>query len=155
MKFYRAKPGGPVIPYDTSWDNTDKAQRKRLEQVVDRVVIVGGPKVGKTTLAEELGAPVLHTDDLIGSCSWEDVPDAIVEWMSRPGPWTIEGVQTARALRRIVRDRKETPKVDRIVVMTRAHAARTPQQEAMAKGIMKIWSEVEPVLSLAVDVVYW
>lgn len=123
--------------------------------MTQRIIIVGGPRTGKTTLAGELGIePVLHTDDLIGTHSWEDVPDAVCEWMRAPGPWVIEGVQTARALRRFVRDRGELPPVDQIIVLAHPHVELSKRQEAMTKGVMKIWREVEPLLVSVVDVVY-
>lgn len=122
-----------------------------------RIIIVGGPKTGKTTLAAEIAgdAPVFHTDDLIGTHSWADVPEAIIEWMVRKGPWVIEGVQTARALRRWIKSTGELPPVDQVVVKTTPFVELTKGQAAMMKGVMTVWKEVEPFLVSVVDVVYW
>lgn len=126
-----------------------------------RVIIVGGPKTGKTTLAGEISANMaLHTDDLIGTHTWEDVPDAVIEWMHRPGPWVIEGVQTARALRRwlnlaSMHPRPAMPPCDQIIVKTTPFVELTKGQASMMKGVMTVWKEVEPLLGSAVDVVYW
>lgn len=126
-----------------------------------RVIIVGGPKTGKTTLANEIGGTVFHTDDLIGTHSWEDVPNAIIDWMGRPGSWVIEGVQTARALRRwlklqpLIGILERNPPVDQIIVKTHPFVELAPRQEGLLKGVMTVWREVEPLLGSAVDVVYW
>lgn len=129
-----------------------------------RIVIVGGPKTGKTTLAEQLMLStdleidhVFHTDDLIGTHTWADVPEAIIEWMRRPGPWVIEGVQTARGLRRWMKtlDPAVPLPVDLVIVKTTPFVELTKGQASMMKGVMTVWKEVEPLLGSVVDVVYW
>jgi hypothetical protein len=122
----------------------------------ERIIIVGGPKTGKTTLSSALlpAVPVQHTDDLI-HLPWSEVPDAVIDWMLQDGPWIIEGVQTARALRRWYRDGGLTgTPCDRVIVCAHPVADLTKRQAAMAKGIWKIWGEVEPQLAGAVIVEY-
>ncbi len=112
-----------------------------------RILIVGGPKTGKTTLAETMRAPARHTDDLIDQAAWAEVPDIVCAWMANDGPWVIEGVQTARALRRWLRDRPDEPlPVDRVIVLDSPHVELTGRQEGMRKAVMNIFAEVEPLL---------
>jgi hypothetical protein len=62
-----------------SGDSVTLAKREQPRREAlgsERLVIAGGPRTGKTTLAAELagktGAPVHHTDDLIGGFAWSD-----------------------------------------------------------------------------------
>ena len=110
-----------------------------------RVVIAGGPRTGKTTLAASLGLPVLHTDDLI-SLGWVAAGAAAAKWIDQPGPWIIEGVTAPRALRRWLK-RHEGKPCDLIVFLARAEIPRTRGQEAMAKGCAKIFAEIAPILA--------
>lgn len=129
-----------------------------------RIVILGGPKTGKTTLANHLalggtftdgrtgpgrtrgpGAKaVRHTDDLI-HLGWSEASQHVAdEWLNAPGPWIIEGVAVARALRKW-RDAHpgEPPPVDRVIRLTVPHVALTPGQRTMTRGEETVWREVE------------
>lgn len=82
-----------------------------------RILITGGPGVGKTHLAERImsdvwlskddargtatrgGYPVLHTDDA-AHLGWSDASEEVARWFDRPGPWILEGVAVQRALRK-------------------------------------------------------
>lgn len=131
-----------------------------------RIVILGGPKTGKTTLAQHLvrTEPVHHlvwgvnarsTDDLIaelahlGKDAWSEASLLIAaRWFKEPGPWIIEGVAVTRALRkwRAAHDRRVLPPVDRVIRLTTPHVALVKGQAAMAKGEKTVWDEVEPWL---------
>ena len=69
-----------------------------------RVVIAGGPRTGKTTHANKLGAEsgarVRHTDDLIGRLEWSAASQEVSQWFDEPGPWIVEGVAVPRAVRK-------------------------------------------------------
>lgn len=129
-----------------------------------RIVIVGGPSRGKSTLAHELhektGVPVFCGDPA-SKVEFqkpytvylpEGLPFAgdngpsvwIMEnWLPMPGPWILEGHVMARALRRWARSHPNGFPCDRVIVLAReAHRATTPGQEAMHKGVMKVWSEI-------------
>jgi hypothetical protein len=111
-----------------------------------RIVIAGGPRTGKTTLAASLGLPVLHTDDLI-SLGWVAAGAAAAEWLDQPGPWVIEGVTAPRALRRWLKRHPDGAPCDLIAFLARPAIPRTRGQEAMAKGCAKIFAEIAPVLT--------
>jgi len=119
-----------------------------------RIVILGGPRTGKTTLAMSTGqetatAPVRHSDDLIeelkhlGKDAWSEGSRRVAEWLDAPGPWIIEGVALARALRKWREAHPgEPPPVDKIIRLTTPHVALTKGQAAMAKGEETVWQEI-------------
>jgi predicted ATPase len=106
-----------------------------------RIVLAGGPRTGKTTLAAALGLPVLHTDDLIDR-GWVAAGKVAATWLDRPGPWIIEGVTAPRALRRWLRRHRRGAPCDVIVFLRRPQVPRTPGQEAMAKGCATIYEQI-------------
>ena len=99
-----------------------------------RVVIGGGPRTGKTTLAAKCYPPELvhHTDDLI-NLGWSEASAAAAEWMAEPGPWVIEGVAAVRALRKALDASPEAP-CDQLYWLTEPHEALAKGQASMAKG---------------------
>lgn len=119
-----------------------------------RIVILGGPKTGKTTLADRMladatrgpgghggGPTVFHTDDLI-SMGWSEASQYIADrWLNDQGDWIIEGVAAVRALRKW-RDQHpgERPPVDRVIRLTTPHVELSKGQAAMAKGEETVWS---------------
>lgn len=115
-----------------------------------RIVITGGPKTGKTTLAMTMPQPhdetgpciVRHTDDLI-PLGWSEASQAAALWFDAPGPWIIEGVAVSRALRKW-RDQHpgEPPPVDRVIMLTQPHQPLTPGQQSMTKGVDKVHDEI-------------
>lgn len=115
-----------------------------------RLVIVGGPRTGKTTLAAELVGTrgltrVRHTDDLI-ELGWSEASQRIAdEWLTEPGPWIIEGVAAVRGLRKWLRANPGRP-CDRVVHLLTPKVFLTSGQAGMTKGHAKIWREVEPEL---------
>ncbi len=107
------------------------------------VVIAGGPKSGKTTLAATMSGDVLHTDDLI-HLGWEGARDEIARQMG--GPAVIEGVQAIRGLRQWLRDHPDGKPCDELVWLLSAKVQRTPGQQTMARGIETVLREIEPEL---------
>lgn len=120
-----------------------------------RICITGGPRTGKTTLALSMRldiypCDVRHTDDLIeqmkhlGKDAWSAASAEVVNWLSEPGPWIIEGVAVSRALRKWHEAHPgEPPPCDRIIYLQTPHETLTPGQRSMAKGVETVHREVE------------
>lgn len=129
--------------------------------MASRVVIVGGPRRGKSWLARELSAPVFCGDPRSKVKDPEEgvhyLPEGIpfagddgaamwvaCNWFTMPGPWVLEGHVMARALRRWTRDHYNGYPCDRIIVLDRpAMCDATRGQDSMHTGVMKVWSEID------------
>jgi dephospho-CoA kinase len=108
-------------------------------------IIGGGPRTGKTTLANGLGGNVRHADDTIGM-GWSESSEEVSRWLDEPGDQTIEGVQAARALRKWLVRNPEGKPCDEVVWLSNPKVGRSSGQETMAKGCEKVFSEIEPEL---------
>lgn len=83
-----------------------------------------------------------------GASSW-----VAANWFAMKGPWICEGHVMARALRRYMAaeigtriDPELPPKFpcDHVIVLDRtAHRPTSDRQEAMHKGVMRVWDEIE------------
>lgn len=127
-----------------------------------RVVIIGGPRRGKSTMARELravGIPTYCGDPrsavkepedgvtyLPEGLAWSESSAYIAEnWLTAPGPWCCEGVAMARAVRKLVgADMLGVLDGAEIVVLTdpAEGAQESPGQAVMAKGVATVWAEV-------------
>lgn len=127
-----------------------------------RLAIIGGPRTGKSTLAKELAAemsaPILCTDpaSLVKDPEpgVEYVPDTHGDWsraseyvatqfLTRPGPWILDGVGVPRALRKYHEmNRAALPPVDRVIVMTRPFVPLLPGQVTMTKGLFTVLGSI-------------
>lgn len=110
-----------------------------------RIAIGGGPRTGKTTIAESFGWPVRHTDDLIGKLEWSAASTEVARWMEAPGPWVIEGVAVARALRKALIMSPRKP-CDLLVWLTTPHVELTAEQATMGKGCDTVLGEIRDEL---------
>lgn len=110
---------------------------------MSRVVITGGPSAGKTTLADHLGLPVRHTDELVDVLEWSAASEEVSRWMDAPGPWVIEGVTAVRALRKwLERHREGAPCDVLLVLLTPAAALDNNRQAGMYKSVETVLSEI-------------
>ena len=113
-----------------------------------RIVIVGGPHTGKTTLANKMGAEtgvrVLHSDSVMG-LGWSEASAKVAEWFDFTGPWLVEGAACARALRKWMASHPGKP-CDRVLWLTVTHTDVSPGQAAMAKGVETVLREITPEL---------
>ncbi len=123
----------------------------KTERVHRRVVVAGGCRTGKTTLADKWGRDhgvlVRHTDELI-HLGWSQASDAAAKWFDEKGPWLIEGVAAVRALRKwaAVHHRDELP-CDVLVYLSRPLEPLTPGQQSMNRGVQTIWDQIMPDLA--------
>jgi adenylate kinase family enzyme len=113
-----------------------------------RILIAGGPKTGKTTLAEKLAKElkiekVLHDEDLVGKFEWSEQSEVVAGWITDPGPWIIEGVAVGRALRKWFKTHPEGLPADRIIYLDKPRVELEEAQNRMKKGCLTIWADVE------------
>lgn len=124
---------------------------------MDRIIITGWPRSGKSTLAkkigEDFGIEPKSTDSLIHELSWTEVSSMVAEWFDLPGPWIIEGVAVMRALRkwhwRYGPD--VPPPCDFLYIIDRPLGVELkPGQISMGKGIDTVFAEIEQWLGATV-----
>jgi|SRR6266851_2772135 len=110
-----------------------------------RLLIVGGPKTGKTTLAKQLGelhkCSVYATDDLKEK-PWSWASQEASFWFDRSGPWIIEGTMAVRALRKWLRRNETGLPFDNMEYLTMPYSELTQGQASMAKAVNTIMNEI-------------
>lgn len=116
-----------------------------------RIVIIGPPKAGKTTLglalSAELGVPLLHTDDLISRFDWSAASQHIADvWLAEPGPWILEGVAAVRGLRKWLEANPSGKPCELIIDLPKPRLELSSRQAGMAKGCLGIWTEIRQQL---------
>ena len=109
------------------------------------VVIAGGPKCGKTTAAQRL-APVLgfvvrSTDELISGHDWSSVSAEVATWLPATGA-IVEGVATARALRKWLVGHPDGRPCDVVLLLEQPYQPLNDGQERMRKGCNTVWHEI-------------
>lgn len=119
-----------------------------------RTAIIGPPRSGKTTMALADGRPVYHTDDTIEK-GWSEASAEVATWFDRPGPWIVEGVAVARALRKWLTANTEGMPCEEMLITSEVYEALSSGQAAMAKGIVTVLNEViGPLTDRGVSVIY-
>lgn len=115
-----------------------------------RIVIAGGPRTGKTTLAVRLGVERFliprHTDDLIPTHTWSKASDEVALWLEHHGPFIVEGVATVRALRKFMQRHPTRRPCDVVHWLYAPKVEQTPNQRAMAKAALTIWVQIRDEL---------
>lgn len=118
-------------------------------QATARILIAGGPRCGKTTLAEDLaraaGIQAEHSDDLIGVLDWSSASLEVSRWIDRTGPWIVEGVAVVRALRKLL-ERSSGKPAEFVYWSLSPKAPTTKAQDAMGKGCATAWEPVREEL---------
>lgn len=115
-----------------------------------RIIILGGPRVGKTTLSQKLKDELSilttrHSDDL-KHLDWSESSTEAAKWFSDSGDWICEGVQMARGLRKWLQANPEKLLDVDIIWLTRPQAELLKGQEVMAKGVRTVFEEIQPEL---------
>lgn len=112
-----------------------------------RVVIVGPPKSGKTTLSNQFDGLVLHTDDTIATHDWSSASDEVMRWMQQDYD-VIEGVAAARALRKFCNafPSQDVRPCDKVILLTNSYQQLSRGQATMAKAIETVMLEIIPEL---------
>lgn len=125
------------------------------------IAVCGGPRVGKSTLAkllgEQQGVPVFCTDSLMGE-PWAEIPDRAIQELLALEHWILEGVQSARVLRRWLSDTRLAPKLrlHSVYWLDRPLVEQSDGQRSMAKGVATVFSSVRPLLAKAgVPILPW
>jgi hypothetical protein len=132
-----------------------------------RLVIAGGPRTGKSTLARKLaadmglqpnsetndahgvygyGLAVRSTDELIGQKDWSGASAEVARWMDAPGPWILEGVVMCRALRKWLAAHPTGSPCDEVLYVCEAKVPQTPGQQSMTKGCLTVFGDIESAL---------
>lgn len=111
-----------------------------------RIIVAGGPRTGKTTLADRLaaglGITARHTDDLIGTLDWSASSAEVATWFDADGPWVIEGVAAARAIRKWLAAHPEGTPANVVHLLTEPFEPLNTRQLGMAKGCETVWNEI-------------
>lgn len=116
-----------------------------------RIIIIGGPRVGKSTLSQKLrdglGISNLRGSDDIKHLGWSESSAEASKWFGEPGEWIIEGVQMARALRKWLAGNPGVPLDADILTLHRPFGSPLlPGQEAMSKGVETVFREIRAEL---------
>jgi hypothetical protein len=148
---------------DSDDDEKSDPALRAAQAELRRIVLIGGPRRGKSTIARayrDQGIPTFcsdppslvkdHEDNveyLPEGLTWQESSQYVADnWLIQPGPWCVEGIAAARALRKVIASGKldELEGVE-VYVLERAQesAAVSPQQDAAAKGVMTVWNEIK------------
>ncbi len=107
-----------------------------------RIVVLGGPGTGKTTLAKALALATTRSTDEVKHLEWSAASEEVSKWFDEPGPWLVEGVTTARALRKWLGRSPTGSPCDQLVFLSSVYEIRTTEQRTMAKGVATVWREI-------------
>lgn len=109
-----------------------------------RIAITGGPRVGKTWLANTYGLDreVVHTDTWQG-VEWDKQPALIVAACEPLPRFLLEGVQVPRALRKGLQ-------IDALLWLDCPAAPQTPAQRAMGKAVATVLRTIRSQLTIPV-----
>jgi adenylate kinase family enzyme len=125
-----------------------------------KVVIIGVPRSGKTTLAaaqeEYKSDTLIHTDSLLGceELEWSQRSQRIADWMDAYDDYIIEGCDAVRGLRKYMAAYPDEKPCDVVIWMGIPRDKINNKQTAFGKGCYKIFNELLPRLNeLEVQVV--
>lgn len=115
---------------------------------LQRIVLAGGPKTGKTTAALELAAQlglepsqVRHTDDVL-CLGWRQSSEEVSHWFDERAPWIVEGVAAPRALRKWLAAHPTGRPCDEVWWFAEPKVLTNAGQARMAKGCRTVMRQV-------------
>jgi len=115
-----------------------------------RIVICGGCRTGKTTLAERLAKETGHylkgTDSLIEHADWSRASEIASYWFDIEGDWIVEGVAAVRALRKWLARNPDGRPCDVCYWSNVAHVDLSLGQHRMNQGCFTVWNQVRDEL---------
>lgn len=110
-----------------------------------RIVICGGPRVGKTSLAQRLaqesGLPVVSTDNFIG-VPWGSVPETVILSVKYAEDWILEGIQATRVLRKWLQTAPLEARITVVHYLKTPVVARTKKQDSTAKAVASVLDSI-------------
>lgn len=108
-----------------------------------KVLIIGGPKTGKTTHARSYGLPVMNTDHLANTMAWGEDSAEVAKWLEKDESCVIEGTAVVRGLRKwmALHPNQSLDGIE-VVNLTRAHQPQSDGQARMDKGVQTIWGQI-------------
>ena len=118
-----------------------------------RICITGGPGTGKTTLSKQYSVPVFHSDDFV-KYGWDAQKTKTAALFNSPGPWVIEGVAVARALRHWLRISSKPP-CDLLIVRKTVYRPISNQERNLLSGTETVIAGlIQPLRRLGVAIKY-
>lgn len=120
----------------------EEAEEVQAAPRIGRVAIAGGPGSGKSSMARKLGNGSARSTDDVMDLGWSQASEEAARWFSEPGELLVEGVAVPRALRKWLQVNPTGRPVDRLIYLDLAHIERTPDQDAMAKGVLTVMLEI-------------
>lgn len=150
-------------PDDTTANDNDEEMLLQAASMDRRVIIIGGPRFGKSTLARNFrtqGIPTYCGDPasmvkepesgvtyLPESLEWSEGSQYIADhWFTMPAPWCCEGVGMVRALRKLV-DQGNKSAIDGVMILVRnrpvSGMVMSTGQRALALGVQTVWNGIK------------
>ena len=108
-----------------------------------RMVVAGGPRAGKSTLASAIaGAHKIHDGEELVGLEWSAGSEHASHWFDEPGPWICENVAMPRALRKWLARNPTGLPADLIIWANEPVVPRSRGQHVMALGCETVWNEI-------------
>ena len=106
----------------------------------NRIVIVGPPDSGKTTLSKRLNGTreIIHTDDFIDDIPWQYMPEFLVDMLSEKDKFVIEGCQCFRLIKKGMMSGEFMPD---IVIHMRGSGGVSHKQSVFIDTLYNSWYE--------------